>query len=166
MSLLALSLITMPNCPLPSLQPEEWLTKRLVNTTESSPHFEALWYGVYNALLSHYFPYQQCFLIKPQPKIQEPLSKDMDVSFSSAQAESSMVVEHDDDDEPNFATDLSMTSMGGFAMLGGSTAIPDFIVTKATEFASHDKALLLVEVKACTQEVIQVSIGRIHESSC
>ncbi|KAF8130339.1 hypothetical protein EV363DRAFT_1219313 [Boletus edulis] len=140
---------TMPNLPLPSLRPDGWLTRRLANVAEFSPRFEASWYGPYNALLSHYFPYQQHFLVKPQPRVRAVQPEIGDISFSSIQADSSTI----SSDEANFSADLSMTSMGNFAVHGGSTIVPDFIVTKATEFASHDKALLLVEVKPCMPDI-------------
>lgn len=133
----------MPNQLLPSLQPEEWLTERLTNVGASDPHYEASWYGPYNALLSHYFPYQQRFLIKPQPRIRHPFIDDGDFSFSSIEAESSIVM-----DGPITAdTDAPVTSFGGLARHSGFTFIPDFIVAKATKFTSQDTALLLVEVK-------------------
>lgn len=119
-----------------------------MNLAEFDPRFEASWYGPYNALLSHYSPYQQCFLVKPQPKVREVEPEIGDISFSSIQADSSAISSN----EASFSADLSMTSMGNFVVHGGSIIMPDFIVTKATEFASHDKVLLLVEVKPRTPE--------------
>ena len=61
------------------------------------------------------------------------------MSFSSDVVESSLMI-----DELALGL-IFLTSMGGLA--GGSTFVPDFIVAKATGFVSHDRALLLVEIK-------------------
>ncbi|KAN0085720.1 hypothetical protein V8E55_006854 [Tylopilus felleus] len=131
---------------LPPLQPEQWLVQRLENIAQFDPRFEASWYGPYNALLSHYFPYQQQFLIKPQPKIRD--AEEADVSFSSVQAEPSIELDESLDEDSFAAVDLSMNSMGFATFTGtGRIYIPDFIVAKATQFASHDRPLLIAEVK-------------------
>ena len=80
----------MPDLPFPPLQPQNRLIERLRNTVTSNPHYEATWYGPYNAVLSHYFPYQQRFLIKPQPKLREAIAESLsEDSFSSILAQSS-----------------------------------------------------------------------------
>jgi hypothetical protein len=94
----------------PSLEPERWLVERLRNITRFDPRFESSWYGPYNALLSHYFPYQQRFLIKPQSKFRA--AQEADVSFSSVHAEPSVELDGPPDDDSLQAADLSMNSMG------------------------------------------------------
>ena len=131
----------MPNLPLPPLHPEEWLAERFVHVAEFDPRFESSWYGLHIALLSHYFPYQQTFLVRPQPKIRD--SYEEELSFSSIRAESSMMA----DSENSFVGDTSITSTGVLTLPGLSYHVPDFTVTKATQYTTHDRLLLLVEVK-------------------
>lgn len=131
----------MPNLSLPPLHPEDWLAERFVHIAEFDPRFESSWYGLHIALLSHYFPYQQKFLIKPQPRIRDLYEEEP--SFSSIQAESSMTA----DSEVSFVGDASITSTGVLTLPGLSYRVPDFTVTKATQYATHDRLLLLVEVK-------------------
>ena len=131
----------MPNSPLPPLHPKEWLAERFIRVAESDPRFESSWYGLHIALLSHYFPYQNKFLIKPQPKVRD--SYEEELSFYSDRAETSM----SSDLDGGFAGDTSITSTGVLTLPGLSYHIPDFTVTKATQFTTHDKLLLLVEVK-------------------
>ena len=130
----------------PPLEPEWWLVQRLRNITRFDPRFESSWYGPYNALLSHYFPYQQQFLIKPQAKFRA--AQEADVSFSSVQAEPSVELDGPPDEDSLRVADLSINSMGFLALTSsGSTFIPDFIVAKATQFATLDTPLLVVEIK-------------------
>ncbi|KAF8547788.1 hypothetical protein OG21DRAFT_1517028 [Imleria badia] len=133
--------------PYPPVDPEQWLVQRLANIAQFNPRFESAWYGPYNALLSHYFPYQQYFLVKPQPKIRDADMHDEDISFSSTQAESSVVADALDEASSS-AANLSLTSTGALVLSNaGSTYVPDFVVVKATQFATQDTPLLVVEVK-------------------
>lgn len=139
----------MPNLPFPPLQPDDWLIERLRNVTVHDPRYESAWYGPYNAMLSHYFPYQQQFLIKPQPKVRQPIAEDLSVSFSSVIAHSSEAGDLEDADNPDWddLQDFSLTSEGAFVFSAGSILVPDFIVAKATRYSTHDVTLLVVEVK-------------------
>jgi hypothetical protein len=135
----------------PPLRPQEWLIRRL---KQPKTRFESQLYGPHCALLSHYFPYQRQFLVKPQSKIlpeYEPMSN---VSFSSACAETSFTI--DDcilESSTDHIADLSLSSTGvpiiPHSMGGpsGAVYIPDFIVAKATEFSNADESILIVEDK-------------------
>ncbi|KAG6896157.1 hypothetical protein C0993_008708 [Termitomyces sp. T159_Od127] len=144
----------MPNNSGPPLKPDLWLQQRLTNLSYPPPQYESSWYGPHNALLSHYFPYQQQFLVKPQSRIRvgPPLAADeldlpsfeVEVSFDLPGPESA-----DDNlnlDEVSFeSTGAPVTSRNAAGQ--DQSYIPDFIVCKATQFTTHDRTLLIAEVK-------------------
>ncbi|KAF9237716.1 hypothetical protein BU15DRAFT_75708 [Melanogaster broomeanus] len=126
--------------------PPLWLQRRLRVFDDIPPRYESSWYGPHNSLFSHFFPGEQQFLVKPQPKIRP--SFDPDASFSSTMAERSF----GGSDEGSDFGDISFSSDGGPALPrtrggGGPNHIPDFIIAKATEFAHQDRTLFIVEVK-------------------
>ena len=91
--------------------------------------------------LSHYFPSQQRFLIKPQSEVRD--EQDVDISFSSIQVEFSLVI---DDPLPvvensfsaNLAADTSMMSTSGLVTPGsGSIYIPVFVTIHLFLCFSH-----------------------------
>ena len=53
-----------------------------------------------------------------------------------------------EDTHDGLTGDTSITSTGVLVTPVSTFRIPDFTVTKATEFATHDRLLLLVEVKS------------------
>jgi len=151
--------------PHPSLQPDQWLVNRIQSTAaDPRPHkLEASWYGIHNALLSHYFTYNQRFLIKPQAKIREDCSESISVSSTHAEASFSASSTSISASRPL----ALVTSTGGMAGTESrNVLIPDFFVVKATEYATHDTPLLVVEVKTeepSTRREWKVATDQLHE---
>ncbi|KAG5349367.1 hypothetical protein C0989_004352 [Termitomyces sp. Mn162] len=122
----------------PELKPEKWLQARIKKTAGNTPRYEASYYGPYNCLLCHYFPYQRKFLVKPQPKLRIPYNADA-ADFNPDLISAGLVDR------------ISYTSTG-YLVIGrdvpGSVFLePDFVVVKATEGIRSDRSLLHVEIK-------------------
>jgi hypothetical protein len=71
---------SLPQTPvMPALLPvrplDQWLDTRLDSTLKENLRYEASWYGPINSLLTHVFPLQQRFMIKPQPKLRPVVSE-------------------------------------------------------------------------------------------
>jgi hypothetical protein len=118
----------------PPVRPlDEWLQRHLASTIEEDLRFEASFYGPINSLLTHVFPLQQRFMVKPQPKL-HPVAG---MPPPQSEAESSERVSID-----------SMNNVVQSRKAGRvSTDEPDFIVVKAGFEYGGDLALAVVEVK-------------------
>ncbi|KAH7905854.1 hypothetical protein BJ138DRAFT_1183439 [Hygrophoropsis aurantiaca] len=136
----------------PELDFQAWLQHRFLNLEHHPTRYEASLYGPLNGVLTHYFPLDRQFLVKPQPKLR-PAFDPNDVSISSIGVETSFVEEDPDEDLDDPVLQLSFDSDGGDvlprAMGGGEggVPVPDFFVAKATHFLTNDQTLLIVEVK-------------------
>lgn len=111
-----------------------WLRRRLERSENGgrSPHFETSLYGPINMMLFNWFPHTDNFMVKPQARIREPLDDIGDDEF----------------DEAN----ISVESTGALVPGSGSGNVQgdymlDWIVAKATESATGDRPILVVEVK-------------------
>ncbi|KAG5349369.1 hypothetical protein C0989_004354 [Termitomyces sp. Mn162] len=127
---------------------EPWLQTRILNISENPPRYEASWYGPYNALLSHFFPYTRQFMVKPQPKLRPRRAINPGESISNISLASAgyPVQSHAVLDESRLESDVF---------------IPDFIVAKATESLEADQSLLQVEIKVHTDET-SWEMGRVQ----
>lgn len=137
----------------PPLNVDEWLMKRINNFANDPPRYEASWYGPYNALLWHYFPYKQQFMVKPQPKLRpvytvESLGPQQNVESTQEK--------------------LSYASAGHLVLprkkrgRESNVVVPDFTVVKASESVgpeNPDRPFLYVEVKPNT-EIEEWTTGR------
>ncbi|KAF9230903.1 hypothetical protein BU15DRAFT_68794 [Melanogaster broomeanus] len=145
-----------------------WLQRRLRVFDRIPPRYESSWYGPHNSLFSHFFPGEQQFLVKPQPRIRPPI--DPDASFSSTMAERSFggsdKDSDEDSDEDSDVGDISFSSDGGPVLPRARGAertyhIPDFIIAKATEFASQDRTLFIVEVKVDASQSLRTASSQL-----
>jgi len=127
----------------PPVRPlDEWLQRRLASTIEEDLRFEASFYGPINSLLTHVFPLQQRFMVKPQPKL-HPVAG---MPPPQSEAESSERVSID-----------SMNNVVQSRKAGRvSTDEPDFIVVKAGFEYGGDLALAVVEVKKKHEKITRV----------
>jgi len=127
----------------PPVRPlDEWLQRRLASTIEEDLRFEASFYGPINSLLTHVFPLQQRFMVKPQPKL-HPVAG---MPPPQSEAESSERVSID-----------SMNNVIQSRKAGRvSTDEPDFIVVKAGFEYGGDLALAVVEVKKKRKKIMRV----------
>jgi len=127
----------------PPVRPlDEWLQRHLASTIEEDLRYEASFYGPINSLLTHVFPLQQRFMVKPQPKL-HPVAG---MPPPQSEAESSERVSID-----------SMNNVVQSRKAGRvSTDEPDFIVVKAGFEYGGDLALAVVEVKKKRKKIMRV----------
>jgi hypothetical protein len=127
----------------PPVQPlDEWLQRRLASTIEEDLRYEASFYGPINSLLTHVFPLQQQFMVKPQPKL-HPVAG---MPPPQSDAESSEQVSIDS------MNNVVQSRKAGRVL----TDEPDFIVVKAGFEYGGDLALAVVEVKKKREKITRV----------
>jgi hypothetical protein len=108
-------------------------------------HYEASFYGPINSLLTHVFPLQQRFMVKPQPKL-HPVAG-MPSPHSEAKSSGRVSI--------NSMNNVVQSRQAGRI----STDEPDFIVVKAGFEYRGDLALAVIEVKKKWGGAYSVGLG-------
>jgi hypothetical protein len=137
---------------------EPWLESRIMSTlTDPNVHYESSQYGPINGLLSHVFPIQRRFMVKPQAKLRPVgLREELNDARTSIDSNSNEM--------------LSRTTAGGKRETGIDE--PDFVIVKSGPNYGDDVPVAIVEIKrndrSYEQDIKQMEryMRHIHAMRC